>query len=114
MNMNTSSHPMLAPAASAAPASPVQRIHGLALRALAAFPECRLSWSLVVEWCKEHVLLQRRWKSDALAIDDEMERVSPDLADCLRNDPPSKRRRIWLAWKETHRRTQALAAKMEQ
>lgn len=94
--------------------TPLQRIHRLAARALAAFPECTLSWSLVVEWCKEHLLLQRRWSREALAIDDEMERVAPDLADCLRNDPPGKRRKIWLAWKETNRRTRALAQELEQ
>lgn len=94
-------------------ASPLQRVQILASRALTAFLECTLSWSLVVEWCREHLLLQRRWSRDALAIDDEMERVAPDLADCLRNDPASKRRKIWLAWKETHRRTQALAAELQ-
>ncbi|MES2571082.1 MAG: hypothetical protein V4710_13630 [Verrucomicrobiota bacterium] len=95
------------------PLSPVSRIHRLAARALAAFPECTLSWSLVVEWCREHLLLQRRWSREALAIDDEMERVAPDLADCLRNDPPAKRRKIWVAWKETHRRTRALAEHLQ-
>lgn len=93
--------------------SPVSRIAALAARALAAFPECTLSWSLIVEWCKEHILLQRRWSRDALAVDDEMERCAPELAECLSNDPPAKRRKIWLAWKETHRRTQALAAELE-
>ncbi len=94
------------------PVSAIHRIHRLAARALSVFPECAITWSLVVEWCKEHILLQRRWSRDALAIDDEMERVAPELAECLSNDPPSKRRKIWLAWKETHRRTQALAAEL--
>jgi hypothetical protein len=94
--------------------SPVSRVLALATRALAAFPECTLSWSLVVEWCKEHLLLQKRWRSEALAIDDEMEREAPLLAECLQNDPPHRRRRVWAAWKETHRRTQALAAQLEQ
>lgn len=93
--------------------SPVSRIQRIAARALSVFPECSLSWSLVVEWCKEHLLLQRRWSREALAIDDEMERVAPDLAECLRNDSPALRRKIWVAWKETHRRTQALANELQ-
>lgn len=93
--------------------SPVSRIQRIAARALSVFPECSLSWSLVVEWCKEHLLLQRRWSREALAIDDEMERVAPDLAECLRNDSPAMRRKIWVAWKETHRRTQALANELQ-
>jgi hypothetical protein len=100
--------------APAVPPSPLRRIQVLAIRALAVFPECHLSWSLVVDWCKEHILLQRRWSREALAIDDEMEREAPLLAECLQNDDPRKRRRVWAAWKETHRRTQALAQQLEQ
>jgi hypothetical protein len=115
--MNTSpSFTTLSLPQSPAPAvhpSPLRRIQVLAIRALAVFPECHLSWSLVVEWCKEHILLQRRWSRDALAIDDEMEREAPLLAECLQNDCPRKRRRVWAAWKETNRRTRALAAELQ-
>lgn len=48
--------------------SPVSRIQRIAARALSVFPECSLSWSLVVEWCKEHLLLQRRWSQEALGF----------------------------------------------
>jgi hypothetical protein len=113
MNTPAPSTPVSGLSTVAAP-SPLARIHRLASRALCAFPECTLSWSLVVQWCREHLLLQRRWSREALAIDDEMERAAPELADCLANDPPAKRRKIWLAWKETHRRTQALAQQLEQ
>lgn len=94
-------------------ALPVVRIQSLAHRALAAFPECRISWGLVADWCKEHLLLQHRWSRDAAAIDDEMERVAPDLAECLRQVPPDVRRRILRAVNETHRRSETRAAELE-
>ena len=50
---------------------------------------------------------------DAAAIDDEMERVAPDLAECLRQVPPDVRRRILRAVNETHRRSETLAAELE-
>lgn len=108
ITMNTTPH-LPSPAA-----SPVQRIFRLSTRALAAFPECKLSWSLVADWCREHLLLQHRWSFDARAVDDEMQRVAPELATCLRNDPPAQRRRIMKAIEETHRRSEKLAKEMEQ
>jgi hypothetical protein len=89
--------------------APVLRIQALATRALSAFPECGLSWGLIRDWALEQCGLQRRWAGDVRAIDDEMERVAPLLAECLQNDPPAKRRAIWLAWKETHARTELRA-----
>jgi hypothetical protein len=103
---------MNTPLTPSVPHSPLSRIQSLATRALAAFPECSLSWSLILEWAREQLGCHRRWSGDARAIDDEMERIAPELAECLQNDPPAKRTRIWLAWKETHARTELLAAQI--
>ena len=108
--MNT---PAVTSPAPVAEVSPIGRIQRLALRARGVFPECTLSWSLVLDWCREHILLQRRWSREAQAVDDPLERIAPELADCLRNDPPETRRRILHACRETHRRSQALAAELE-
>jgi len=107
--MNTIPHDLAHPS----PTS-LRRILHLAGRALGAFPECRLSWSLVVQWCKEHITLQHRWSREALAIDDEMERVACELAACLRKASPATRRKITRACAETHRRSEALAKELEQ
>lgn len=78
LHMNTQPSPL---PSSIAHVSALRRILGLATRALSVFPECALSWSLVVQWCKEHILLQRRWSREALAIDDEEEEeVTHDAA----------------------------------
>jgi hypothetical protein len=108
--MNTTQLPL--PGMAPVEIPPVLRILALARRCLAAFPECGQSWSLTIEWGMKQLGLQQTWTTEARAIDDEMERVAPLLAECLRNDPPAKRRQVWQAWQETHRRSEALAAQI--
>lgn len=89
---------------------PLARIVALVARMRPAFPECALSLGLLWEWTMEHLAWLRERAADVRAIDDEMERVAPELWDCLQNDPPGKRKRIWQAWQATHARTEQRAA----
>lgn len=75
----------------------------------AAFPECGLSLSLLWDWALEQKAQHQQWAVSIAAIDDEMEREAPELWECLQNDPPAKRRRVWTAWQTTMHRTQQRA-----
>lgn len=100
--MNTIATPTTAPA-------PLLRVLALLQRMRTAFPQLDISLSLLWDWTLEHLGVQRQWAEEARAIDDEMERVAPELWQCLQNDPPAKRARIWKAWQTTQARTETHA-----
>lgn len=107
-------------------ASPLLRIAALLTRMRASFPECRLSLSLCCDWLLELVGLQRKWTGDARAIDDPLEAAIvrldqslPRFKKAFENDPPAVRHQnmrdlhaVIAAARETHLRTEALAAEM--
>lgn len=107
-------------------AQPLSRINALVSRMRTAFPECAVSLSLLGQWILEQLGLQRRWSCDARAIDDPLEAALvtfeaalPTLKGALANDPPARRREVMTAAhailhaaRETHRRTEALAAEI--
>jgi hypothetical protein len=78
-----------------------------------AFPECRLSLSLCVEWCRELVGAHHRWSHDAHEVDQPLERLSPEINRALANDAPALRAKIRRALRQVHRNAQALAKKIE-
>lgn len=85
--------------------SPLVLALALSLRVRRAFGECLESVTRIIAHLRAEITLRQKLSADIAAIDAAMEREAPELWACLQNDPAAARRRIWAAWKETHRLT---------
>lgn len=89
---------------------PCVRILALAIRLRRSFGDLFESITRIRDLSREQVQHQDRLAQEILAIDDEMEAVLPELRECLRNDPPAKRRHIWAIVQRLHQKTETLSA----
>lgn len=89
---------------------PLQLALALALRLQAVFPQIRQSATLLVEWCRAQLGLQKQWATEAISIDEQLCAERALLTKCLANDPPRHRRHIERALDEIHARQLAHAA----
>ena len=104
--------PNLLPLAPASPTKPqpLQLALGLSLRLQAVFPQIRQSATLLVEWCRAQLGLQKQWATEAESIDAQLTAERALITQCLANDPPLHRRHIERALDEIHARQLAHAA----
>ena len=95
-----------------APAAPQPLILALvlALRLREVFPAIRQSATLLVQWCREQLGLQRTWQAEAETLAAELDAQRTAISAALRNDPPAHRRKIEAALDEIHRHQLAHAA----
>lgn len=97
-----------------APAAPQPLILALvlALRLRTVFPAIRQSATLLVQWCREQLGLQRTWQAEAETLAAELAAQRTAISAALRNDPPAHRRKIEAALDEIHRHQLAHAANL--
>ena len=84
----------------------------LSLRLRSVFPQIRQSATLLVEWTRAQLGLQKTWASEATSLTDELTAQRAAITACLRNDPPAHRRKIEAALDEIHRHQVAHAASL--
>lgn len=82
----------------------------LALRLRAVFPQIRQSATLLVQWTREQLGLQRTWQAEAETLAAKLDATRAEISAALRNDPPAHRRKIEAALDEIHRHQLAHAA----
>jgi hypothetical protein len=99
---------------------PLLRLLALARRCWESFPECRLSWGIVVDRALAQVGLQRKWSVDVRAIDDPLEqsdilsRLDALVARATANDTPAIRRSMRAALSELKSGLAQIHARSEQ
>jgi hypothetical protein len=84
----------------------------LSLRLRAVFPQIRQSATLLVEWTRAQLGLQKTWASEATSLTDELTAQRAAITACLRNDPPAHRRKIEAALDAIHAHQLAHAASL--
>ena len=84
----------------------------LSLRLRAVFPAIRQSSTLLVQWCRAQLGLQRTWQTEAETLIGELDAQRDAISEALRNDPPAHRRKIEAALDEIHRHQLAHAASL--
>ena len=84
----------------------------LSLKLREVFPQIRQSATLLVQWTRAQLGLQRTWATEAETITAELDAQRALITDCLKNDPPAHRKKIEAALDEIHRHQLAHAASL--
>jgi hypothetical protein len=82
----------------------------LSLRLREVFPQIRQSATLLVQWTRAQLGLQRTWQTEATNLTEELSAQRAAITDCLRNDPPAHRKKIEAALDQIHAHQLAHAA----
>ena len=93
----------LQPPASSPSPQPLILALVLSLRLRTVFPAIRQSSTLLVQWCRAQLGLQRTWQAEAETLIGELDAQRDAISEALRNDPPAHRRKIEAALDEIHR-----------
>jgi hypothetical protein len=99
-------------ATTSAPAGPQPLLLALvlSLRLREVFPQIRQSATLLVQWTREQLGLQRTWATEAETLAADLAAQRAAITDCLRNDPPAHRKKIEAALDEIQAHQLAHAA----
>lgn len=108
--MNRIIEPALAATTAAPEPQPLLLALVLSLRLRDVFPQIRQSATLLVQWCRAQLGLQRTWATEAETLAADLEAQRAAITECLRNDPPAHRKKIEAALDEIHRHQLAHAA----
>ena len=100
----------LQPPASSPSPQPLILALVLSLRLRTVFPAIRQSATLLVQWCRAQIGLQRTWQTEAETLAAELDAQRDTISAALRNDPPEHRRKIEAALDAIHRHQVAHAA----
>lgn len=82
----------------------------LSIRLREVFPQIRQSATLLVQWTRAQLGLQRTWATEAETLAAELAAQRAAITDCLRNDPPAHRKKIEAALDEIQAHQPAHAA----